>query len=191
VSLLVGGDPSRLPQYTRWGGGAGGRLTGGVLLSTGMSCTPSCLSHHPVRHTVVMSVTLSSCLSHFQVLDDTAGPITRKEYELMQAPAGDSLYGAVVNYIGQPNPDIDTPENRRHLQAHKASVLAAAAATSAAASGSSSSSSGSTERPLMTTSWDEEGGGPDVAGSGMNAPPRRIVRIASSTYDKSHSNPCC
>jgi hypothetical protein len=33
----------------------------------------------------------------------------------MQAPAGESLYGAVVNYIGQPISDIDTPgEQYRH-----------------------------------------------------------------------------
>lgn len=54
-----------------------------------------------------------------QVLDETAGPITRKEYELMQAPAGESLYGAVVNYIGQPISEIDTPENRKLVKAHK------------------------------------------------------------------------
>lgn len=168
-----------------------------------------------------------------QVLDDTAGPITRKEYELMQAPAGDSLYGAVVNYIGQPILEIDTPgglrcgrqtagsklaaalvstadtrghvthqacmcsgyqltprqtpqliacflhrcmrscclcllylpENRKLIKAHKAAVLAAAAA----AGSSGSSSSAAADRPLVTTSWDEDGGGPDVAGSGMNA----------------------
>lgn len=37
----------------------------------------------------------------------------------MQAPAGESLYGAVVNYIGQPISEIDTPENRKLVKAHK------------------------------------------------------------------------
>jgi hypothetical protein len=42
-----------------------------------------------------------------------------------------------------------------------------AAVVAAAAAGSSGSSTA--DRPLVTTSWDEEGGGPDVAGSGMDA----------------------
>jgi hypothetical protein len=111
------------------------------------------------------------------VLDDTAGPITRKEYELMQAPAGDSLYGAAVNYIGQPISHIHTPANRRHIAAHEAGVAAAAVAAAAAADGSSAAAAAALEaaeaagvaNTLVTTSWDEEGGGPDVAGSGMSA----------------------
>jgi hypothetical protein len=57
---------------------------------------------------------------------------------------------------------LHLPENRKLIKAHKAAVLAAAAAAG-------SSGSAAADRPLVTTSWDEEGGGPDVAGSGMNA----------------------
>jgi hypothetical protein len=38
-----------------------------------------------------------------QVIDEAKGPITRKDYELYQAPAGESLMGHVVNFLGQPH----------------------------------------------------------------------------------------
>eukprot|EP00882_Tetradesmus_deserticola_P018440 GHRQ01019807.1.p1 GENE.GHRQ01019807.1~~GHRQ01019807.1.p1 ORF type:complete len:361 (+),score=156.87 GHRQ01019807.1:398-1480(+) len=97
-----------------------------------------------------------------QVLDDTKGPITRKEYELMQAPAGESLYGAVVNYIGQPIQEIDTPANRNHIAKHKSEQAAAAALAAADAE-----AAGQQQPRGVMTSWEEEGG-PDVAGSGLS-----------------------
>ncbi|WIA34565.1 hypothetical protein OEZ86_012886, partial [Tetradesmus obliquus] len=102
-----------------------------------------------------------------QVLDDTKGPITRKEYELMQAPAGESLYGAVVNYIGQPIAEIDTPANRAHIAKHKSEAAAAAALAATDATASSSSAAAAPQRGGMMTSWEEEGG-PDIAGSGLS-----------------------
>ncbi|KAI8466349.1 MAG: alpha subunit of mitochondrial F1F0 ATP synthase [Monoraphidium minutum] len=39
-----------------------------------------------------------------QVVDEAKGPITKKDYDLMQAPAGDDLYGSVVDFMGRPIP---------------------------------------------------------------------------------------
>jgi hypothetical protein len=39
----------------------------------------------------------------YQVIDEAKGPITRKDYELWQAPAGESLMGRVVSFLGQPH----------------------------------------------------------------------------------------
>lgn len=36
-----------------------------------------------------------------QVLDDAKGPITRKDFELFQSPAGDELFGHVVDFFGR------------------------------------------------------------------------------------------
>jgi hypothetical protein len=77
-----------------------------------------CLLQPAARYAVAAAAAAAAAVST-KVLDDTAGPITRKEYELMQAPAGESLYGAVVNYIGQPISEIDTPVNRKLIKAHK------------------------------------------------------------------------
>lgn len=49
----------------------------------------------------------------------------------MQAPAGDSLYGAVVNYIGQPISEIDTPGGFRCGRQTAGSKLAAALVSTA------------------------------------------------------------
>ncbi|KAF8063752.1 atpA [Scenedesmus sp. PABB004] len=68
-----------------------------------------------------------------QVLDEARGPITRKEYELMQAPAGDSLYGAAVNYIGQPVPGVSTPANDAAAAARAAAAPGGAPAAAAPA----------------------------------------------------------
>jgi hypothetical protein len=73
------------------------------------------------------------------------------------------LYGAVVNYIGQPILEVDTPANRAHIAKHKSEQAAAAALAAADAE-----ASGQTAPPGMMTSWEEEGG-PDVAGSGLSA----------------------
>lgn len=35
-----------------------------------------------------------------QVVDDSKGPMTRKDYDIFAAPAGDALFGRVVNYFG-------------------------------------------------------------------------------------------
>eukprot|EP00878_Enallax_costatus_P010679 GHUV01011155.1.p1 GENE.GHUV01011155.1~~GHUV01011155.1.p1 ORF type:complete len:682 (+),score=208.59 GHUV01011155.1:600-2645(+) len=100
-----------------------------------------------------------------QVLDETRGPITRKEYELMQAPAGDSLYGAVVNYIGQPITEVDTPANSAAVQKHK-SKTAAVAALNAQQQGEEQQQQ--LKRPGVMTSWEEDDG-PDIAGHGIDA----------------------
>lgn len=99
------------------------------------------------------------------MLDETRGPITRKEYELMQAPAGDSLYGAVVNYIGQPITEVDTPANRAAVQKHK-SKMAAVSALNAQQQGEEQQQQ--LKKPGVMTSWEEEDG-PDIAGHGIDA----------------------
>ena len=43
-----------------------------------------------------------------QVIDESKGPITRKDYELWAAPAGNPLFGKVFDLLGQVNPAIDT-----------------------------------------------------------------------------------
>lgn len=97
------------------------------------------------------------------MLDETRGPITRKEYELMQAPAGDSLYGAVVNYIGQPITEVDTPANRAAVQKHKSKLAAVAAVNAQQQQGEQQ------YRPAgVLTSWEEDDG-PDIAGHGIDA----------------------
>ena len=35
-----------------------------------------------------------------QVVDDVKGPVTRKDYDIYQAPAGDALFGKAVNCLG-------------------------------------------------------------------------------------------
>lgn len=45
---------------------------------------------------------VTSMLGCLQVIDEAKGPITKKDYELWQAPTGDSLFGAVVNFLGRP-----------------------------------------------------------------------------------------
>ncbi|GBF87937.1 ATP synthase subunit alpha [Raphidocelis subcapitata] len=64
-----------------------------------------------------------------QVVDEAKGPITKKDYELMQAPTGDELWGRVVDFLGRPLPGFDpkTPP--------PAAGAAAAAAAAAAGAG--------------------------------------------------------
>lgn len=35
-----------------------------------------------------------------QVVDEVKGPSTRKDYDILQAPTGDKLFGKLVNYVG-------------------------------------------------------------------------------------------
>ena len=35
-----------------------------------------------------------------QVVDEVKGPSTRKDYDILQAPTGDMLFGKLVNYVG-------------------------------------------------------------------------------------------
>ena len=35
-----------------------------------------------------------------QVVDEVKGPSTRKDYDILMAPAGDALFGKLVNYFG-------------------------------------------------------------------------------------------
>ncbi len=120
---------------------------------------------HPSIHVLCCAV---------QVLDEARGPITRKEYELMQAPAGESLYGAVVNYIGQPISDIATPANTAHIARHRAAAAAgggggaSAAADAAAVAAAAGAAAAAPSPPPMMTSWEDEDG-PDVEGSGVSA----------------------
>jgi len=39
-----------------------------------------------------------------QVVDEAKGPITKKDYEYLQSPTGDGLYGSVVDFMGRPLP---------------------------------------------------------------------------------------
>ncbi len=34
------------------------------------------------------------------MVDEAKGPVTRKDYDIVQAPAGDALFGKVVNFFG-------------------------------------------------------------------------------------------
>ncbi|MEW5319158.1 MAG: hypothetical protein WDW38_010327 [Sanguina aurantia] len=80
-----------------------------------------------------------------QVVDDSQGPVTRKDYELVLAPAGDDLFGRVVDFLGRP---VDIPGHQETQQAASTSSAATTAATAATteaadsgkASGGSSSS---------------------------------------------------
>ena len=42
------------------------------------------------------------CHRHSQVIDEAKGPITKKEFEMFDAPAGDSLFGQLVDFLGVP-----------------------------------------------------------------------------------------
>lgn len=38
-----------------------------------------------------------------QVIDETNGPVTRKDFELLQSPVGGELFGQVVDFFGRPS----------------------------------------------------------------------------------------
>lgn len=86
----------------------------------------------------------------------------------MQAPAGESLYGAVVNYIGQPISDIATPANTAHIARHRAAAAAGGGGGASAAADAAAAAAAAPSPPPMMTSWEDEDG-PDVEGSGVSA----------------------
>ncbi|KIY96469.1 F1F0 ATP synthase, alpha subunit [Monoraphidium neglectum] len=67
-----------------------------------------------------------------QVVDEAKGPITKKDYEMMQAPAGDGLFGSVVDFMGRPLSGFP--------------AQGSSGATSTSSSGSGSGGSDSTEQ---------------------------------------------
>lgn len=41
-------------------------------------------------------------LGVIQLVDESAGPVTKKDFELWRAPTGDTMFGHVVDYLGRP-----------------------------------------------------------------------------------------
>ncbi len=53
---------------------------------------PMRVLHQDVPHAVTLT----------QVIDEAKGPITKKEFEMFDATAGDSLFGQLVDFLGVP-----------------------------------------------------------------------------------------
>jgi len=49
-----------------------------------------------------------------QVMDEAKGPVTKKQYELFEVPAGEALFGRVTNYVGLAVGDLE------HLDSNQA-----------------------------------------------------------------------
>lgn len=67
---------------------------------------------------------------HVQVVDDSQGPITRKDYDLVMAPAGDDLFGQVVDFLGRPVDMSGTQEKSAASADHTQSSTESKASTS-------------------------------------------------------------
>lgn len=90
-----------------------------------------------------------------QVVDDSQGPVTRKDYELVLAPAGDDLFGRVVDFLGRP---VDIPGHQETQQAASTSSAATTAATTATteAADSGKASGGSTNSAVAVAEGDDD-----------------------------------
>ncbi|GLI64321.1 hypothetical protein VaNZ11_007548 [Volvox africanus] len=92
-----------------------------------------------------------------QVVDDVKGPITRKDFETFNVPAGEDAFGRVCDHIGRHLPEYDDAVS---ASSAAALVSPAASRSPAAGSGGSSSSGGSSGgssnrfRPLVNQQVD-------------------------------------
>ncbi|GLC68001.1 hypothetical protein PLESTF_000633300 [Pleodorina starrii] len=91
-----------------------------------------------------------------QVVDDVKGPITRKDYEVFNVPAGEDMFGRVCDHIGRHLTEYDI---------HDSAPPPAGAAAAAAAAARGSAAAGSTVTSTSSTTGSGGSGGSGGGGS--------------------------